>query len=142
MADVTAAIRDHLEADGTITAVVGTRIRRTRARTSDVKPYIVINEIDDRPEHCLSGGSGMSQSSVQIDCYHTSRGAVRALSELVRESLDGRASGAMGDDSLVVDSVLMERRVPMDEAPIDASQKGVYRDMCEFAAVYVQSVTP
>lgn len=142
MADVTAAIRDHLEADGTVTAVVGTKIRRTRARTSDAVPYIVITEVDDRPEHHLGGSSGVALADVQIVCFHTSRGATRALSDLVFASLDGRAAGAMGDDALVVSSLLMTRRVPRDTDPTDASQRGTFSDICEFATGHAQSETP
>jgi hypothetical protein len=142
MADVTAAIRDHLEADGTITAVVGTKIRRVRARTSDTVPYIVITEIDNVPEHHLDGGGGIAHASVQIACHHTSRGAARALSDLVFVSLDSRVSAVMGDDSLEVEQVIMERRVPLDDDPDDASQQGPFKDVCEFTVSYVESETP
>jgi hypothetical protein len=105
-------------------------------------PYIVITEIDNVPEHHLDGGGGTAHASVQIACYHTSRGAARALSDLVFASLDSRVTAAMGDDSLVVEQVLMERRFPMDTDPDDASQQGSFKDVCEFAFSYAESETP
>ena len=102
-ADITAAIRDHLEADAGVSAVT-TRIRRSFARTADIRPYIVVSGGVDTPVHHLTAASGLSQRTFDIDCIADSRGGAHTLSELVRESLDGRPSAVMGDNPLQVDS--------------------------------------
>lgn len=138
-ADVTAAIRDHLEADAGVSAIT-TRVRRSWARSADALPYIAIWGGVDTPVHHMTAAAGLSVRTVDIDCMANSRGGAHALSEAVREALDGRLSAAMGDDSLVVDSVVLVAREPRDEAPTDASQVGIFRDSCEYRATYRQSV--
>lgn len=138
-ADVTAAIRDHLEADAGVSAIT-TRIRRAWARSADALPYIVIWGGIDTPVHHMTAAAGLSMRTVDIDCMAASRGGAHALSEAVREALDGRLSAAMGDDSLIVESVVLLTKEPLDKPPTDASQRGIFRDSCEYRATYRQSV--
>lgn len=149
MADLTAALRDHLEADATITAVVGTRIRVGQARTSDrrdsnKKPraYIVISEITDEPEQHIGGGSDIARAEVQIACYGTNRATTRALSDLVYTSLNGRPAAVMGDDDLEVQAVRLKNRRMLDEGPTDASEIGTFKDVWELTGTYAIDATP
>lgn len=138
-ADVTAAIRDHLEADAGVSAIT-TRIRRSYARSADVLPYIVIWGGIDTPVHHMTAAAGLSVERMDIECLATTRGGAHVLSEVVREALDGRLSAAMGDDSLVVESVVLLTRERRDERPTDASQQGIFKDVWECQATYRQSV--
>lgn len=138
-ADVTAAIRDHLEADAGVSGIT-TRIRRSWARSADALPYVVVWGGVDEPVHHMTAASSMSMRTFDIDCMASSRGGAHQLSELVREALDGRLSAAMGDDSLVVDSVVFLAKTFHDERPTNASQIGIFRDSWECRATYRQSV--
>lgn len=142
MADFTAAILDHLLADSTITDVVGTRIRRTAARTRDDLPYIVITEVDDVPEQDLEGGSGISIGLADIAPYAVSRAATRAVSTLVFKSLNGRHRAVMGDDNLDVHEVRMVNRRMLDTKKDDGSEEWNFKDVCTFQVGYAQDETP
>ena len=140
MSDVTAAIRDLLEADSGVRAIT-TRIRRSWARYSDDKPYIIIQQVGAPPTHHMGAASGLAEARVEINSIASSRGAANALSEAVREALDGMKGSTIGDDSLVVRSIYSDTGVRhLDETPDDGSQTYIYRDLEEYIVWYVQSV--
>lgn len=142
MSDVAAAFRDHLEADGAVAAIVGTKIRRGRARESDEKEaHIVIVQTPGASFHHQGGATDLALARVEVNCYAPSRGVANLISEAVREALDGRPKGALGDDSLVVDSVVQDGPpIQLDFAPKDGSELGEFRDQLTYDAYYRQSV--
>jgi hypothetical protein len=76
-----------------ITALVGNRISFNSATQGAGFPYIVLHVIDDAEQHTYKGPDGLSQGRVQVDCYGTTYGQVKALSRAVRSLLDGYRGG-------------------------------------------------
>jgi hypothetical protein len=141
MSDATAAIRDQLEANAGVAAIVGTRIRRGWVDSTDAKPYILITATAGGSQlHHMTAAIPLANTRIDIHCVASSRGGANALSEAVREALDGLPA-TMGDQDLVVEMIhLGGPAIEFDEDPKDGSQETVYRDILAFNIWHKQSV--
>jgi hypothetical protein len=140
MSIITRAFRDHLGDDSTVTDIVGSKIRRSWVQ-NESPPYITIIKISDIPEHHMTAAAGLTVSRVQIDCWETSRHKAETLSTAVREALDGRPGGTLGDQNVIVRMLHLDAGPSeLDEPPTDEGADGEYRDMMEFLVGYTQSV--
>ncbi len=143
---ITSAFCDLLRADAAVLAIVGYDnnglVNVHDGWVLDAKrPYITVIAISDTPEHHMTAAAGVTSARLQVDCWTDTRWEAADLSTAVREALDGRPSGAMGDDSLVVHSVrLLDGPANNDEPPVDKSDTPIFRDRLDFNAWYDQSV--
>ena len=141
MSDITAAIRDKLESVTAVTDIVSTRIRRGWADKLDIQPYILITKTagGTQPHH-MTAAVGLANPRIDIHCVASTRAGANALSEAVREALDG-LPGTYGDDNLSVKMIhLFGPAIEVDEDPKDGSQNTVFRDILEFEIWHAQSV--
>lgn len=88
MADIGAAIRAILVADGTVGALASKRISSDYLPQGWELPAIVYFVIDVTPNESLTAIANMSRARMQIDCYGGSRGDANQLSDAVRLALE------------------------------------------------------
>jgi len=137
MADITAAMRDYLEADATVAAQVGTRVRRGHGLMSDrQQSYIVIQKTSDAPEPHQGGVTDLVFARVEVHCYAQSRYKANLASEAVKGRLDGASGVTIGDSSVVVDYIQLEDRRELDFLPTDGGEMGEFRDLCTYTIWY------
>ena len=103
--------------------------------------YITFQRVSNQHVRHLTGGSGLTQSRWQIDCWARYTDEADQLSEAVRQSMDN-LDGNFGDagNQIKVNSFLegdAEEFVP----PIDASQVGRARVRMDFIIWHPESVT-
>lgn len=148
MSDITAAFRDHLKTESTVTDLVGTRVRTRWApanflRGSDGRPrsYIVISKAGGQRLHHQNGVMSKVNPTVEVYCIAGTRGEANRLSTAVTNVLDARPKGIMGRKNLVVRSVILpvEPR-ELDEPPQDGSDDWVCKDLLEFDVWHEQKV--
>lgn len=124
-------------ADADILATVSTRVYPDLAPESAAMPYMVYTVISTSHEHVLSGGAGMAHARVQVDCYASTRIAVLALAEHVRDAWQGYRGTA---DSVVIRSVVLPGDTQMIEWPIDGSEDARYRVTQDYMVWYAESI--
>jgi hypothetical protein len=73
-------IYQHLSTSATIVGLMGTRIYPLRAPQNPTFPFIVYQRISCVTEYGMDGFHGLSNVTVQFDCYATSHGGVRSIS--------------------------------------------------------------
>lgn len=147
MSDITDAIRDHLVGSAGVTAICGTRIRRGWARASDfrdddgnIQAYIIIIKTGGEGVHHMTAASALANPTLEVYCCAGTRGVANALSEAVREVMDGLRVSAMGDANLNVWTMRGRPAVELDEPATDASERGVFKDLLVFDVWHAQSV--
>jgi len=86
----------HLQADGTVSGLVGTRIYPMQIPQEATLPALAYQVISGRPTYSHGGDSGPEWCRVQITCHAGTYEAVKALAAAVRAALSG-AAGAMDD---------------------------------------------
>ena len=100
------AIYSRLASDGTVSGLVGTRIRPAMLRQEDALPALVYNVIANVHVNHVSGLAGLSHARIQVDCWAASHSAAETLAAAVRARLDGW-SGSSGGVS-VTGSLIIE----------------------------------
>lgn len=122
-----------------ITDIVGAganaRIRPGRLSRPDVFPAIRYAFISGGSVAHLTGGSGIAQPLLQVDCYATTYGPANALAEKVRLALQSYR-GLMGSD--FVNGIILVNRREFYEDPVDASDAGKHRVLLEFTVAHVE----
>lgn len=129
----------YLKTVSAITDIVGTgdnaRIRPGRLSRSDSFPAIRYAFVSGDSVAHLTGGSGIAQPLLQVDCYATTYSGANALAEQVRLALQSYR-GLMGTD--FVNGVTLVNRRELYEDPIDASDVGKHRVLIEFSVTHVE----
>lgn len=101
-------------------------------------PYITVDQIGDDPEYELSGESGQSRLSVQVDCYAEDYVRAAELGGLVRNRLSGYRG--LLDDTTWCSKVTMVRSNTFSEGAEDGGDNYVFRASMDFEIVYGRSV--
>jgi hypothetical protein len=113
-----ADLKTHLQADATISNLVGDRIHPMLLPQVGALPAITYQHIGGVPMNDLSGGDGdLMNYRVQINCWATGHTAARALAEAVRNRLQTAAASFK--------AVLTLEQDVYEEAP---RRFGVYMD--------------
>lgn len=99
--DIRPALRAFLLADASIAAVVGTRIYPIKIPQGVAAASLVYTKVSARPDHHMSGASGLARPRLQLDAWAPTADAALWLADLVRERLDGY-SGTMGSGGAAV----------------------------------------
>ena len=86
----------HLQADGTVSGLVGTRIYPLQIPQEASLPAIAYQRISGRATYTQGGDSGPEWARIQLTCHGATYSAVKALAAAVRAALSG-ATGAMDD---------------------------------------------
>jgi hypothetical protein len=89
-----------LIADATIQGLVGQnkagdayKVYPVRAPQDEKRPYIIVRRVLNDPLHCKPGTSTDDKIQVSIVVYAENYSQCEALSEAVRDELDGKSSG-------------------------------------------------
>ena len=123
-----AALYAHLLADTDVNALVAGRIRKNRAETDDALPYIVFQIISGQHLSDMKDPSGMVTRRVQVNSYQTTYELAWALSEHIRDALQG-LSGTLGagGDTLAVQNIELDGDGDIGIGPAGGSQRGSQR---------------
>jgi hypothetical protein len=90
LADVRPGLRAYLLADSGISALVGgARIYAVHLPQGETQASIVFSRISGLGDHHMQGPSGLARPRLQIDCWAASIDAAFALSNMVKERIDG-----------------------------------------------------
>lgn len=118
MKDLRPALRAFLLADGAIAAVVGTRVYPLRMPQGETQASIVYTRVSGEGDYTMQGPTGYARPRIQIDAWASSANAAVALSNLIRDRLDGfRGVMGSGADAITVRGVFVaDEREGFDEA--------------------------
>jgi hypothetical protein len=84
-----AELRTYTLADGTVTALVGTRMHARMLPQTPTLPAIVFQRIDTRRTHDMDGPDGLPRPRMQVTSWATTPAGVTDLATAVRDRLDG-----------------------------------------------------
>ena len=84
-----------LKADGTLSALVGTRVYATVAPSGATTPYVVWRRTSVTRVDSHDGASGLATQMLQVTCLDADYLDALAVADAVRGSLDG-ADGTIG----------------------------------------------
>lgn len=79
-------LRTLLLAAAGVTALVGQRVRVTRAEETDARPFVVITRVDGEHAIGLDGSIGASKHVLQVECVADTRLQAEAISEAVQDA--------------------------------------------------------
>lgn len=90
------AICERLLSLSAVTALVGTRVRQSILRQSEILPAVRVQQIGETTSYHGRGGSGQYQSRIQVDVYaHASSGVdPYAQAMTVAEAIQGDDAGS------------------------------------------------
>lgn len=80
----TTELRTLLLAAPAVTALVGQRVRVTRAEETDERPFVVITRTDTEHDIGLDGSIGATKHVLQVECVADSRLAAEQISDAVQ----------------------------------------------------------
>lgn len=122
---LTTAMYAHLLADADVNGLVAGRIRKRRARTSDLLPYIVLHVISGDHVQNMEGGSGLVARRMQINSYANEYEAAWTLAEHVRDALQTfKGTLGTGGNTLTVQGIELDGDGDIDIEPASGPQRG------------------
>ena len=83
------ALREHLLADGAITALVARRIAWNARPQGSGLPAICVHRITGRRDNHMTGRSGLVETLIQVDCWAGGYLETLTLRDAVIAALDG-----------------------------------------------------
>jgi hypothetical protein len=84
--------------EGTIKVSPSTQLRT--GKITDHLPRVVYTLVNEERDYCDEGSTGLPLANYQLDIFDSKMSEARALSRLIRESLDGYR-GTVGEDVIV-----------------------------------------
>lgn len=121
-----------LKADGTLSALVSTRIYPQIAPASSGSPpndHIVLSRISAMPVDSHDGASGLVAESLQVSCLATTHLGAQAIADAVNGSLDG-TDGTIGTTTGVRYRRTGERDIPSIDA--ENQERQIYGVQVDF----------
>lgn len=117
-----------------IKTMAGGKVYFALAPTNENGPFIVINLTGHERWSSLSGPSGLSDSSIQIDVYAQSRAPMKALSSQVIDILDGYRGTVMTPSGTIrIGATKLEDAYDL----IDQEDEPVmFRSLLRFSVIY------
>lgn len=91
-------VRYLLNANASITAIVGEKIRIGKADQGDVAPYIIYRKTNGSFPKSKDGNSSLAMAMVEVEVYAETYAQLATIATLVRQTLDGQAGTIDGHD--------------------------------------------
>jgi hypothetical protein len=142
MADLGAAVRGYLAANGGVLALVSTRIfpdvlpQGYTIKTGGALTYTIIDTIHD---HLINGLAGIARSRIEFAAFASTRAGANVIAEAERASGLQGYTGAMG--GVHVESVMLVDGIQtMDERPTDGTQEHRYLTIFDYLIAYQETV--
>lgn len=142
------ALYEFLRSSTAIADIVGTRIFAGHAPAKTRGPVLIMRVIARVREdkYSLQNEVGVTESVVQIDCYHERATLAFDLFEAVRNRLSGyqgtvahKDSGGDETETFIHSAVLL-REGSVYDAPQDASDQWIDRYSADFRIIHTQPV--
>lgn len=133
------ALFSYLTGKSEITSIVSTRVYATVAPSSPTYPYITFQMVSNNPEHHMSGNSPITIVRIQLDAWARTVATQQAISEAVRNALDGYR-GQMGAEALDVRRAFLDNRNTFEEPDKHGKNLPVHRASLDFSIWHVEAV--
>lgn len=119
-----------LLADPDVSALVGNKVYPGRVPQGVLPPAIVFNTVASVPEYADGGEIGLTESSIQIDCWAETYGSAKVISRAVSKLLSGKwfTAGDVEFQFVLQDSA---RDLSTDSVRVNQADY-YYRAMLEF----------
>lgn len=140
--DIGTAVRQYLLTRDRVSEVVGTRIYTDVLPKEATLPCIVYFVVTGRSEEHLLGASGMAHTTIQFDCYATTRAAANNLAERMRTAPLVGLRGRIGTPSIFVYGINLSgpaRYSP--DTPTDGSDEYRYLNSQDFLFSHSQVIS-
>jgi len=129
---VETALVDLLAADGTVSGLVGTRLRHEWLDQNATYPAIIVTRISGGRESGLSASTDYwERARIQVDCFGNTYTETKSLGDAVKDVLHG-FKGAAG--SYQVGSCALDNEVDLGELDGDRGERRVSLD---FSVLYL-----
>lgn len=138
---VESALYSYLGGVAAMTALVSTRIYPSQAPQGAALPYIVHHKISERRFPHVAGPSGMVRARQQIDVFAATFDGAQAISDVLRDRLDGWRNSLMGAEDLNVLSINLDDVRAGFTAPSDGGDPGTHRLSHDFVFLYAETGT-
>jgi hypothetical protein len=125
-----------LTADPQVSALVGTRVRKVRAKQNETRPYVVYKRISNRRAHALDSPDGLPMPLVWIWCYAETGDAAEDLADKVRQALDGKRGLAGG---IFVQACLLQDDEDDADPPVHGDETGDPNVLLQFRIAYEET---
>lgn len=121
--------------------LIGTRIRPQTGEQSDLKPYLVYQEIDGQPIWSLGGPSGLAQRRLQVNVVASSYGEAKLIARLLCGTKDDiRFDGFKGPLAGVnVQCVQLVDIRDVYEQPQSGQARGCFEIQLDFMVAFDES---
>lgn len=103
MAAIEQALRDYLAGNGTISDIVGDRVRCHKAEQQLMRPFVVVELTDSEPGFHSTGGDRLNESFLRVHCEGTRYRQARELSEAIHNLFEDGFQGPLGFGENAVD---------------------------------------
>ncbi|KKN81125.1 hypothetical protein LCGC14_0323440 [marine sediment metagenome] len=135
------AVRQILQDDADVFALVGARVNPAKAEQGPATPYVVYQMIANEHHEMFGGSAGLANALIQISGFSTSKSEVLDLREKVRLALQGQTSVVtVGADTFDVRSIHLEGDRDIDDDPRDGSDAAIYGWAMDFRVGYPEPV--
>lgn len=125
-----------LSGEATISAVVGTRVFVTKAPQGELRPHIIVTQLNSEEYKSLDGTGSLRKVTFDIDCKAERSVTAASLAKIVRRFIDDY-SGTAGSET--IGAVLVNGESDTWESPVDGSDVGVYGVTIDLDIQYVES---
>lgn len=108
-----------------LTAIVGQRITWARRDQGGALPAVVLYVIDGVPDYHLGGGSGLTESRIQVDCWGPTYLSAKSAARAIKAALSGARfdHGGIRFDAVLVaderDETTDENGTPLFRTSLD-----------------------
>lgn len=136
---IESALSSYLRTKDTITDEVSTRSYPHPAPNDAVYPFVTYTVTSEDQQHDMSGASGLARVNVQLDAWAKTIADRVAVSEALRNALDG-FTGDMGAENLNIRSCFLSDRSTLQETDPEGRAQPIYRASMDFSIWHVESV--
>lgn len=113
MADIRGAIRSILAADGTVSGLVGVRIRGVKLAQNETRPVLRLAMLPGTDHWAMGTTPDHTWRAFQVDCYDDDLAGCVTLATAVRAALNGYSGTS---ESVVIQHIELE---PGTDEPFD-----------------------
>jgi hypothetical protein len=133
------ALFSYLSTEAGMTTLVSTRIYASSPPSSPTYPFVTFQIINNQPAHYMAGAVGITDVRMQIDAWAFLVSEQQAISEALRNLLDG-FRGSMGTELLAVRKCFLETRNTFQEPDKQGKNLPVHRASLDFSLWHVESL--
>ncbi len=136
---IESALFNYLSNESGMTTLVSTRIYASSPPSAPVYPFVTFQVLNNQPEHYMAGAVGLTEVLMQVDAWAFLVSEQQAISEALRNLLDG-FRGAMGSELLAVRKCFLETRTTFQEPDKQGKNLPVHRASLDFSIWHVESL--